>query len=274
MINHNTQGKWLITPGNTSSPDVRMFCFPYAGGNASTYLKWHELLPRNWELNIVQPPGRASRVFETPIDCPETMVKQICQQLEKKLDKPFLLFGHSMGSRIAFEVMCRFKQQNKPLPQVFVASASRGPHMPVMDEILHGLPEKEFVHQVTKLNGTPEAVLNNFELLQLLLPMLRSDFKVAETHVHETLESIDVPLIVLGGNQDELELADLLSWQQHFIEDANFQWVKGNHFYVDDLIVMQPVVKNLVDLTRKLLPADLPSVTSCEFESDKGVLSI
>ncbi|RJY06188.1 hypothetical protein D5R81_18000 [Parashewanella spongiae] len=80
-MNPSSQEKWLISSGNTRSPDVRLFCFLYAGGNASTYLKWHELLPINWQLNIIQPPGRSSRVFEMPIDCPETHVQEISQHL-------------------------------------------------------------------------------------------------------------------------------------------------------------------------------------------------
>src|SRR6185295_11175567 len=83
---------------------LRLFCFPYAGGGASAYRGWATALPSDLEVCPVQLPGRESRLREAPFTRPEPLIQTLADVLEPHLDLPFVLFGHSMGGMISFEL--------------------------------------------------------------------------------------------------------------------------------------------------------------------------
>ncbi|MFK3873963.1 thioesterase II family protein [Pseudoalteromonas rhizosphaerae] len=228
------KSKWLVTPRTIESPVVRLFCFPYAGGSATTFIHWVKQLPAKIELNIIQLPGRGSRIAEPLVTCLDDVVDSIYNSLKNKLDVPFIFFGHSFGSRMAFEVTVKLYNSNQPTPHYFIASASRPPSEPVSDSFSYDLPEEEFIGRLDELNGTPKEILENKEFLDILIPMLRADFKMAETHVHQHETKLDIPLIVLGGlNDKSVDKDTLLGWTKHFNETVQLNILEGDHFFIE-----------------------------------------
>ncbi|WDE09214.1 thioesterase [Thalassomonas viridans] len=227
------ENKWLVIPKPNPNADIKLICFPYAGGSSASYLPWLSQLPTNVELIMVQLPGRGSRVFEDAFDEMEPLVKQLLKFLPAVLNKPYILFGHSLGSRIAFELALKLKEMAHHLPAHFIASGSRGPHTALKNKI-HNLPDNEFINELKKMGGTPDTLLDNNALMELLLPAIRGDFAIAEKYSYSGKETLNCPVSVLGGKDDKgITEADLKSWGNFFASPANVHMVNGNHFFID-----------------------------------------
>ena len=226
--------KWFVNPLPRPNADLRLICFPYAGGNAATFTPWVKQLAGNTELIAIQAPGRAARLFETPYNDMDLLVDELLTLIPSLLDKPVIFYGHSLGSRVAFELMTRLKARGMPLPVHFIASGSRGPQTKAKDNITYHLPDDAFMEELVNLNGTPKAVLENKELMELCLPLLRADFQIAETYQYTSEITFDCPVTVLGGEQDsKITFEQLQGWQEFFAVPADVQMLPGDHFFID-----------------------------------------
>ena len=115
---------WLVFPRPNPSARMRLFCFPYAGGNAATYRPWAEALTADVELVAVDPPGRANRIHEAPIDNLEDFLAALVPAMTPFLDKPSAFFGHCLGGLTAFETARRLQRQGPlDLRHLFVSGA-------------------------------------------------------------------------------------------------------------------------------------------------------
>jgi medium-chain acyl-[acyl-carrier-protein] hydrolase len=229
------QNNWIVNPRPRPQADLRLICFPYAGGGAASFFSWADLLPTNIELIAIQPPGRASRIDEPPINEMDQLVDSLMSVADLLVDKPYVVFGHSLGSRVAFEFMRRCQSAGQRLPQHFIASASRGPHVRSLKEAISDLPDDAFLQELKRLNGTPEEILNNKELMAIYLPLIRADFKISESYHLETDVQFDLPLTVFGGTCDhDVPERHLNSWQDLFTQPLSLHLVNGDHFFIDN----------------------------------------
>src|SRR5207244_548641 len=114
----------------------------------------------------------------------QLLVQKLSQILLPYLNVPFALFGHSMGALISFELARQLRRQNDPQPVHLLISSCYAPHIPDPNPPIHALPESEFVEALRHLDGTPQEVLQDPELMQLVLPTLRADFALCETYVY------------------------------------------------------------------------------------------
>lgn len=213
---------------------MRLVCFPFAGGSAATYTPWTQYLHEDAELIAIQLPGRGSRLVENPYDSIDAMVADLHTGMSDFLDKPCIFFGHSMGAKIAFELACALHRNNQPLPARFIVSGSAAPFIPRRSAMVHALPDAAFKKRLTELNGTPERVLQNTELMSYLMPTLRADFKIAETYRREKDCILPTTLAIYGGNRDEvIAEADLMAWREVFSDVADIKLYEGGHFFIN-----------------------------------------
>ncbi len=212
---------------------LRLVCFSYAGGGSAAYLPWLELLHPDVELVTCQLPGRGARLFETPYDHMEPLVHDLCDSIRHFCSLPLVFFGHSMGSKVAYELCLAMQCNSLPLPVQVVVSAAPAPFHMRRKAPIHDLPDVEFISALSELNGTPQQVLNNPELMALFLPALRADFKLIENYINTSRKITPTRLTLMGGTMDkavsELELAD---WNILFAHAAPIRWVEGDHFYI------------------------------------------
>jgi medium-chain acyl-[acyl-carrier-protein] hydrolase len=116
-----------------------------------------------------------------------------------------------------------------------MVSGRRAPQQPDTDPPIHGLPEPEFLDKIREFNGTPEAVFQNEELLQLLIPILRADFAVCETYEYQEEEPLTCPIAAFGGIQDpEVSQEDIEAWSRQTSGSFTFRMFPGDHFYLLD----------------------------------------
>lgn len=170
---------WLICGEPKQGTRLRLFCFPYAGGGASVFRQWPENMPENVEICPVQLPGRENRIEEPFFTERPRIVKVMAENLNSYFDIPFAFFGHSIGGVIAFE-LARYLSHRLVLEPVHLfISASRPPIRGV--QLVHQLPEKEFIDLIRNSGGMPQRVLQSEEYMKLIQPILRADFTLIET---------------------------------------------------------------------------------------------
>ncbi len=224
--------RWLSCYKPNPRAKLRMFCFPYAGGGASIFRTWTEGLPTWTEVCPVQLPGRENRIQEKPFTIMEQLITATATALMPYFDLPFVFFGHSMGAWIAYELACYLRKNNNLTPKHLFVAGRFAPHIPEPDKF-HLLPEKEFKEQLKIYNGTPSVVLENDEFMQLLIPLLKSDFSVCETYSYTPREPLECPISVFNGKDDHLiDEKELCSWQQHTSNKCRVEIFQGEHFFL------------------------------------------
>lgn len=257
MTKKSPSSSWVKCFKPNPQAKLRLFCLPYAGGSAAIYRTWPDGLPGTVEVCAVELPGRGRQMKLPPIARLETLVSEIAQNLTPFLDKPFAIFGHSMGALISFELTHLLRSKYGLTPLHLFISARRAPQLLPTKPPIHNLPEAEFLEELRHLNGTPQAVLENEELMQLFLPVLRADFAVLETYVYTQKPPIDCPVTVFGGLQDrEVSHSDLLGWQEQAmgyapleaIASFSLQMIDGDHFFIHSAqaVLLQSLGKKLL----------------------------
>lgn len=223
---------WVESRARRPSPRLRLFCLPFAGGGAGVFRDWWRALPDHVEVCAVRLPGRERRFLEPAYDRIEPLVAAMMEGLAPLLDRPFALFGHSMGALLAFELVRRLRALDLR-PSAFFASGCRAPHLPRASPMRHLLPEDELVASLAAMNGTPPQLLEDEELMRLVLPTLRSDFAVVETFEFRDQPPFSWPLVVFGGLDDpEVSRDQLQGWSRHSAGPFRVHLLPGDHFFV------------------------------------------
>jgi medium-chain acyl-[acyl-carrier-protein] hydrolase len=170
---------------------------------------------------------------EQPFTRVAPLVQDVARVLLPLLDLPFAFFGHSLGAIIAFEVARQLRREQRPLPVHLFISAGRAPQFRDRERVAYDLPEAEFIEELRRLNGTPAEVLENPELMQLMLPMLRADFAVAETYTYVPEPPLSCPISAYGSTDDKsVSRAELEGWRNHTTGAFSLQMFRGDHFYL------------------------------------------
>ncbi|HYP22111.1 MAG TPA: thioesterase domain-containing protein [Actinomycetota bacterium] len=249
-----TADRWTVVPKPNADPRVRLFCFPYAGGSATTYRTWSDVLPPDVEVQAIQLPGREWRLKEEPYRDVFPLVGELATVLKDRFDVPFAFFGHSLGALISFELARELRRRGLSLPERLFLSAHRAPHLPKELPDIHDGPDEEFYEGLRKLEGTPDELLSNDELMELLLPVLRADFEIAETYRYPPEPPLDCQMSVFGGLGDEVTNRDILQpWDQHTTKDFKLRMIPGSHFFVEESrdLILRAVFHDLMPVQRR-----------------------
>ncbi|MGG8409551.1 thioesterase II family protein [Streptomyces sp. 12297] len=225
---------WLrrLTPAAPQQP-VRLVCFPHAGGSAGWFRPLARALPPGIDVLAVQYPGRQDRRREPLITSVPRLADAAFTALRRELDAPFAFFGHSLGAVVAFEVARRFEQLTPAGPTRLFASARRAPSV-VRDETVHLRDDEGLVAEMVRLGGTERAVLDDPELRQLVLPVVRADYRAVETYRATPGARLTCPVSVLVGDADPVTpVADAVPWKAHSTRGTDLHVFPGGHFYLE-----------------------------------------
>ena len=231
---------WITCRKPRAQAHLRLFCFPYAGGGVSIFRAWSDGLPADVEVCPVQLPGRGTRLMEPPFTRLSPLIQALAEALFPLLDKPFAFFGHSLGALVSFELARQLRREYAVQPVRLFISADRAPQIPNRDPPIHNLPEGEFLVELRRLNGTPREVLEDEELRQIMLPLLRADFAVYETYGYSTEPPLNCPISAFGGSQDHrVSRSDLEAWRDQTSVSFSLRMFPGDHFFLN---TTQPVL--------------------------------
>jgi medium-chain acyl-[acyl-carrier-protein] hydrolase len=229
-----TLDSWVVCPNQNPQAQMRLFCFPYAGGGAAAYFRWSQLLPPDVELYAIRLPGRESRLREAPYVRLVPLIEDMAGALTPYLDKPFAFFGHSMGASLAFELTRWLRRRNMPQPLHLVASGHRAPHLPDRHPPLYHLPDDDLVREMDeRYNGIPKVILENAELLAMFLPAIRADLTILDTYQYEEEAPLACPISTFGGDDDPSVTEEELSgWRMQTQGTFRLRMFAGDHFYL------------------------------------------
>jgi len=209
---------------------VRLFAFPFAGGGAAVYRDWGDRL-RGADVYSVLLPGRERRLGEPPIGDARLLLDRMLPALVALADRPFVLFGHSMGALIAYELAHRLREYDL-CPLHLIVSAYRSPERP-RRRVLHLLPDDEFMEALRGYGGTQPGLLDNPELVQLLLPMIRSDFRLHETYEFTARPPLDCPITAMVAKADRhVNEEEMQDWRDKTDSTFSLVRVDGPHLYL------------------------------------------
>lgn len=160
-----------------------------------------------------------------------------------------------MGAVISFELARQLRKQYSLDPVHLFVSGRRAPQLPHPSPPIHSLPELAFVEELRHLNGTPESVLQNAELMQLLVPILRADFAICETHVYSSEEPLDCPISAFGGLEDgEVSHDALAAWREQTNSSFTLSMFPGNHFFVQSArsLILAAISQDMTPILSRL----------------------
>ncbi|MEH7753270.1 thioesterase domain-containing protein, partial [Bacillus toyonensis] len=179
---------------------TKLFCFPHAGGSAFSYAKWKNHFNPYIEVVPIELAGRGYRIEENLYQSMEEAVNDVYNNIVMQIDdSPYILFGHSMGSLIAYEVARKIQDSNNELPEFLVLSGRNHPNSKIKN-IRYNLPNEQFKREVIAMGGTPSGVLQSEELMEIFLPILRADFKIVETYIHDNnIQPCDIDFLIFNG---------------------------------------------------------------------------
>jgi pyochelin biosynthetic protein PchC len=204
----------------------RLVCFPHAGGAASWFQPFAPHFEGRAELVAVQYPGRQDRRSEPLVDDIRALADQIAPLLTR--DRPLHLFGHSMGAMIAFEVALRTE------PGHLFVSGRRAPQI-VRDDRVHEKDDAGLVAEVRRLAGTNARVFDDEELVRMVLPAIRADYRAAETYRYRPGPALSCPVTALTGDADpKASVHEVGQWRARTTGVFALKVFSGGHFFLSD----------------------------------------
>ncbi|MBB4689015.1 thioesterase II family protein [Amycolatopsis jiangsuensis] len=226
--------RWIRRFHPSARARARLVCLPHAGGSATAYFPFSRAATEaglEAEVVAIQYPGRQDRRGERCLDDVGAMADAIAEDLRQWSDLPLVLFGHSMGATVGYEVARRMQAQGRP-PAGLFASACRAPSAHRI-EYVHQRDDEGLIAALKELSGTDAGVFGNEELLRMVLPAIRGDYTAVETYRHRTGVEPACPLQVLTGDADPVTtLAEADAWRRHTTGECAVEVFPGGHFYL------------------------------------------
>ena len=227
------RASWVRTFHQAARARAQLVCFPHAGGSASYFFPLSAALSPEFDVRIIQYPGRQDRRHEPFVETIDAMAEHAYAALTAVIDRPVGLFGHSMGAQVAFEVARGLEQRAGIQPATVFVSASRAP-----SRSRGGLgqlgDDAAVVEQMRNLGGTDQRIFDDEELLQVALAAFRNDFEATERYRRSTDVQIGAPLVVMTAVDDPRTTFDeAIAWQAHTSAGTALHTFDGGHFFLE-----------------------------------------
>jgi acyl transferase domain-containing protein/surfactin synthase thioesterase subunit/acyl carrier protein len=262
---HDDASRWLVVVGPRAAPRLRLFCFPFAGGGSAVYRNWARALDPGIEVIAIEPPGRLSRIKETPVCDMDEFVDRLAAEMQGVLDRPFAFFGHCLGALTMYETTRRLVHSTEFRPTHLFASGARPPdrvadHSSFEERLTQDLmnlaefrlslpawlqPDDVFAQIIRHFNiQASEQLLADPQLRELMLPVIRAEFQMAVNYRFPDEQPWDIPITCFAARGDPyVSRRHALGWGrftnsrlQVFIRD-------GAHFaVVDDVDFIHGVI--------------------------------
>ncbi|MFF7243015.1 thioesterase II family protein [Embleya sp. NPDC008237] len=231
MTTKQRRGPWVTLPQPRPDAEVRLYCLPYAGAGASAFRDWPGALAAlgSYEVAPIQYPGRENRLREHPFIDVDAMAAEVAASI----DRPYAVFGHSIGGRLAFELCRRLRALGCPDPLRLFASGCPAPQHPPAAIRDSDLPDDEFIARVDGMGGLPAEVLADPELRELVVPVLRSDFTMVDDYDYTPQPPLAYPISAFVGDADpEADPDTAAGWGEQTAARFALHVLPGDHFFL------------------------------------------
>ncbi|HEV2780663.1 MAG TPA: alpha/beta fold hydrolase [Actinophytocola sp.] len=228
------RGGWVRRFHAAPDRPVRLVLLPHAGGSASYFFPFSRDLSAAADVLSIQYPGRQDRLGEPCIDDATRLADALTEALLPWLDRPFVLFGHSLGATVAFEVARRLERDAGLVPRRLIVSGRRAP-ADVRDSGVHRRDDEGLLAELAEMSGTDSTVLTDPDLLDMILPVLRSDYRAAETYVYRPGPPLSCPILAMAADSDpRVSVEDVDRWRRYTTAGFELEVFPGGHFYLAD----------------------------------------
>ncbi|MFC9279474.1 thioesterase II family protein [Streptomyces collinus] len=225
-------GEWIRRFHPAPRAAAQLVCLAHAGGAASYFFPVSRALSPAVDVLAVQYPGRQERRREAPFEDAELLADAVTGQLADLTDRPLALFGHSLGATVAFEVARRLEAAGTTLSALFVSGRTAPSRHRA--QWVHLGDDERLLAEIVKMEGTEPAMLQDPELVRMILPALRSDYKAAETYRYRPGPPLRCPVVALTGDADpQVTEAEAEAWREHTSGPFELRVFPGGHFYLN-----------------------------------------
>lgn len=230
----STGASWIRRNRRCRDARLRLLCLPHAGGTASFHNSWASWLPDGTDLLSVQYPGRQDRISEPCVSTMDDLAPRVVQALQPHLDddSPLVLFGHSMGAWVAFEVARLLEMSWGRRPAGLIVSAQIPPHLPPERE-WPGESDDELIAELRRAGGAYTDPMLQPGLRELVLPSVRADFRLVRDYSPQPLRRISTPITALAGVDDAgVPWNRVAEWKDATTGTFASHTFPGGHFYL------------------------------------------
>lgn len=231
-----SRSNWLLRFPPRPAATVRLVCLPGAGSRASMFQPWSADLPSTVEVCGIQLPGRGGRLREPSFTRMEPLADAVSDALRAHRDLPMVIFGHSLGSLVAFEVTRRLLADAEHNVVALVVAAHKAPQLGSADTFgvpPHELGTRQLVEFVDGLGGTPSGALADPDIVRLMLPALRADLELDHSYTYVPKSPLTVPIHAFGGTADPLvSRSELVAWRDQTTSAFRLRQLPGDHFFL------------------------------------------
>ncbi|GID33112.1 thioesterase II family protein [Paractinoplanes brasiliensis] len=225
--------RWLRPAPCSTVAGRRLVCLPHAGGTANAYRTWQDGLPVGTIVHAVQYPGRQDRLREPPATSVEQLAGPIADALGPLAGSPLVLFGHSMGAVVAYEVTLELERRHGPVVDLLIVSGSRAPDQRETGD-KHLLTDQELAAEIARGDESFGELARDPELLGLVLPAIRADYRLLAGYRRGAV-AVGAPIVAFGGVDDpEVNRAELAAWSGFTRAGFGLRDFPGGHFYLTD----------------------------------------
>lgn len=222
---------------------IKLFCIPYAGGSAMVYSQWIKKIHDNIEIVPIELKGRGIRVNEGHYNSINEMIEDVFQSIIDRIEgSDYAIFGHSMGSIVAFETYHKIVEKGIKKPKHMFFSGRKVPALEKKNEC-ENLTDEGFIETIKSYGGLSEELLGSDEMMKYFMPILRNDFNILEEYHYDEKNPIDVECSIFLGKDDSITVYEALEWKDYIDNNCQVYVFNGGHFFIKD---------NISEVTRKI----------------------
>ncbi|UYY98649.1 alpha/beta fold hydrolase [Peribacillus frigoritolerans] len=226
--------KWIRKYGDSDTTHERVIFLPHAGGSANFF---HELcvdLSSSIECIAIQYPGRQDRFDEKMINSIEEYSDIITEVILGLDDKPTMLFGHSMGSLIAYNMLVRYESE-LPFINLLLASAHNPPQNNPKYVDYDSMSNDNIIAYLKRLGGFDDVLLSDPNIIEIILPAVRNDLQAVSKYSNKSDVKINVPILAIIGDQDRsTDIESTSVWSELTTKEFQIIQLPGGHFYLSN----------------------------------------
>ncbi|MFI6055116.1 thioesterase II family protein [Streptomyces violascens] len=218
---------------DSTRPALRLFVLHHAGGSHLLYRHWPAMLPDSWDVRLLDAPGHGLLLDRPQIADAGRLADFLLRRIEPRPDRPYALFGHSMGALVAYEITRRLVDRGLPLPVWVGVSARPAPQLAGQGHGYHELPDAELRSRLRLLGGTPDEVFDDPDLWAVFDPMIRADMRLVDTwRPAPDHAPLPVALSAYAGVEDHsASPRRMAGWEEHTDHFVGLRVFDGGHFY-------------------------------------------
>ncbi|MER7206807.1 alpha/beta fold hydrolase [Streptosporangium sp. NPDC000239] len=234
----------VVRPRHRPEAARALVCLGFCGGGAGPYLGWADVVPQDVSLAAICYPGREGRFAEAFATDWDELAEDATAAVLAAADRPYVLFGHSMGGWMAFDVASRLERHGGRPPEALVISSTNAPSgglrprdmFPAQEET-----DEQLLHWMSVNGLLPAHVLDDPDLSEMAVELMRADIKVRDSFRHRAGTRARVPLQVLTGAADDVIEPEATERWRELAESAfRHDRLPGGHFYTPDVWARLP----------------------------------